>query len=40
MKARYGDIKYWIRIRKHPLSEFGKGETKSNPIKLKSLKQL
>ena len=40
MKSKNGNVKYWIRVYKYPLSLFGKGESKKNPIRLKSLKQI
>lgn len=29
-------LKYWLRIHHIPIDVFGKGETKNNPIKVKT----
>ena len=36
MKGRNAYMKYWLRIHHIPIDVFGKGESKNNPIKVKS----
>lgn len=38
-KKEIGKIKYWLRIRHIPIDVFGRGESKNNPIKVRSRKK-
>ena len=36
MKKEIAKMKYWLRIRHIPIDVFGKGESKDNPIKIRT----
>lgn len=39
MKNEIAKMKYWLRIHHIPIDVFGKGESKDNPIKIRTRKR-